>query len=212
MKSGINRFIPSVIYQPDPPIRKTLARLHDRAVVLDIGAGGRVIRDDILCVDFLPLENTSLVADIQQLGVKHASVDCVICTGVFEHIEDPHTALREIYRVLKPNGLLHLEVPFMQPFHADPKDYYRWTLDGIRLICTRGGFSEISAGSHLGPASAINAIVIAYWQSYFRNRYIRKGIDAVLSYLLFPFKYLDKFLCARDHNLSSGVFFVGRKA
>jgi len=180
-------------------------------MVLDVGAGGRIIREDIINIDLMPFDNTDLVTDIHQMVVKSERVDCIFCTGVFEHIAWPEKALSEFHRVLKPNGIVHLEVPFMQPFHADPVDYYRWTLDGFRLFCSRHGFEEVRSGSHLGPVSAMNAIVIAFWQSFFRNRYLRKVVDVVLSFLLFPFKYLDTFLCGRDHNLSSGVYFVGRK-
>ena len=211
LKSGINKIIPSVIYQPDPPLTRTLKLLSTNSVVLDVGAGGRVIRNGILCVDFRPLANTDLVSDIHRLAIKDNSIDCVFCTGVLEHIQYPATALKEFHRVLRGGGFVHIEVPFMQPFHADPGDYYRWTLDGIRLFCSKGGFRELESGSHLGPASALNAILIAYWQSYFKNRYLRKRIDIVLSWLLFPFKYLDIFLCGRDHSLSSGVFYVGQK-
>ncbi len=208
-RSGLNRFIPSVIYQPRPPINKTLALLAERAVVVDVGAGGRRVRYGVMCVDFRPIENTDLVSDIHNLAIKDNSIDCIICTGVFEHIQQPAVALNEFHRILKRGGLVHIEVPFMQPFHADPVDYYRWTLDGLRFLCRQGGFEELVSGSHLGPASAMNAIVIAYVQSYFRNRYTRKAIDLLLSYLLFPFKYLDVFLCGRDQILSSGVYFVG---
>jgi SAM-dependent methyltransferase len=211
LKSGINKFIPSVIYQPRPPIKETLKLLKPDSVVLDVGAGGRVIREGVVCIDFKPLRNTDIVADIHAMPVKNSSIDCVFCTGVFEHIKHPDVALKEFRRILRPGGIVHLEVPFMQPFHADPADYYRWTLDGLRLFCMEAGFREIASGSHLGPASAVNAIIIAYWQSYFRSRYIRKGIDVVLSYLLFPLKYLDVFLCNKNHNLSSGVYLVGRK-
>ena len=211
LKFGINTILPSVIYQPRPPIPETLKGLRDDSVVLDVGAGGRIIRKGIINIDLIPFENTDLVTDIHKMAVKDESVDCIFCTGVFEHIACPEKALEEFSRILKPGGIVHLEVPFMQPFHADPVDYYRWTLDGFKLFCSRQGFEELVSGSHLGPASAMNAIIIAFWQSWFTNRYLRKGVDVILSFLLFPFKYLDIFLCGRDHNLSSAVFFVGRK-
>ena len=212
LKSGINRILPSVIYQPRPPIPETLKLLKSDPVVLDVGAGGRIIREGIINIDLIPFANTDVVTDIHKMAVRDESVDCIFCTGVLEHIARPETALAEFHRALKPGGIVHLEVPFMQPFHADPVDYYRWTLDGFRLFCSRQAFEEIASGSHLGPASAMYAILIAFGQSFFKNRYLRKGVDAVLSFLLFPFKYLDVFLCGRDHNVSSGVYFVGRKS
>lgn len=37
--------------------------------------------------------------------------DIVTCTEVFEHIENPHPIVREIYRVLKPGGLAVISTP-----------------------------------------------------------------------------------------------------
>ena len=31
----------------------------------------------------------------------------------------------------------------MQPYHRDPEDYWRWTLDGLRLFAKKHGFEEI---------------------------------------------------------------------
>ena len=30
-------------------------------------------------------------------------------------------------RVLKPNGFIYIEVPFLQGFHADPNDFHSYT-------------------------------------------------------------------------------------
>ena len=99
----------------------------------------------------------------------------------------------------------------MQPYHPDPVDYWRWTLDGLRLSAQQHDFEEMRSGTHLGPASAMNALMIAYGQSWFRSRVLRKGIDVVLSFLLWPFKYLDALFPQRASDMPSGVFFVGRK-
>jgi len=211
IKSGINKFIPSVIIQPIPEIPKTLKMLSEEAVIVDIGAGGRRIADNVLCIDYIPVPGTDIVADIHQLSLRKNSIDCIICTGVLEHIEDPDIALKEFYRILKPGGIVHLEVPFIQPFHKDPQDYWRWTLDGLKLFAKRHNFNEIRSGAIIGPASAMNALVIAYFQSWFRNRYTRKGIDILLSFLLFPFKFLDHVLLKKNLDLLSAVYYIGRK-
>jgi SAM-dependent methyltransferase len=211
LKRGINQFIPSIIWQLHPPLKETLAKIPPEKIVLDIGAGGRQARPDILGVDFLPLPNTQIVADIHALPFAAESVSGIICTGTLEHVMDPHLALAEMYRVLKLGTLIHLEVPFMQPFHRDPEDYWRWTLDGLRLFAKNIGFEEIQSGSHLRSQSAMNALLIAYWQSWFKNQYIRKGIDFVLSWLLWPLKFLDNFMPSDTLDMPSAVYFVGRK-
>jgi SAM-dependent methyltransferase len=211
IKKGINRIIPSVIWQPHSQVLITLQQLSEDSLILDIGAGGRQISPNVIGVDFLPFENTKLISDIHNLAFANESVDAVFCTGTLEHINNPHQAMREIYRILKPNGIVHIEVPFIQPFHKDPEDYWRWTLDGLRLFAVQHNFEEIRSGSLIGPASAMNVLIIAYFQSWFCNRYIRKMIDFMLSYILFPFKFLDVVLLNRNIDLISAFFYVGIK-
>lgn len=214
LKHGINRLIPSVIWQPAPPLKETLAHVTPKTRIVDIGAGGRRLNEWCITVDRYQVANTDVQADIHNLPIKSAAVDCIVCTGTLEHIHEPERALVEFYRLLVDGGIVHIEVPFMQPFHADPHDYYRWTLYGLEIFCERNGFHKISSGVHLGPASAMNEIVIQSVQSFFSHRVMRKFIEIVLSFLLFPFKYLDYFLIKKKKSffLASGVYFIGRKS
>ncbi len=211
VKRGINRFIPSVIWQPDPQILVTLKEMPTDSIILDIGAGGRRISSHVLGVDFIRFPNTIVVANIHSLPFLDESVGGIFCTGTLEHVEDPSQAMQEIYRILEKGGILHLEVPFMQPYHPDPEDYWRWTLDGLRLFSQQHNFEQVRSGVHLGPTSAMNELIIAYFQSWFHNRYIRKGIEILLSCMLFPFKYIDAWLIGCNQDMPSGVFYVGRK-
>lgn len=51
------------------------------------------------------------IADINKLPFADASFDCVICSEVLEHIPDHQNAIRELDRILKPNGTLAVSVP-----------------------------------------------------------------------------------------------------
>lgn len=54
-----------------------------------------------------------LEADVTDVPLRPQSVDAVLSLGVVEHNEDgPLEALREAHRILKPNGLLVLVVPY----------------------------------------------------------------------------------------------------
>lgn len=50
-------------------------------------------------------------ADICKLPFKDQSFDVIFCNHVLEHIPDDTTALRELYRVLKPGGWGIFQVP-----------------------------------------------------------------------------------------------------
>ena len=46
--------------------------------------------------------------DALNLKFKENTFDIVICTHVYEHVEDPEKLFQEISRVLKPNGICYL--------------------------------------------------------------------------------------------------------
>ncbi len=46
--------------------------------------------------------------DALNLTFKANSFDIIICTHVYEHVENPYKLFKEIFRVLKPNGICYL--------------------------------------------------------------------------------------------------------
>ncbi len=68
-----------------------------------------------------------ILGDAQNIPVKSNTVDCVKCTELLEHVELPERVLDEISRVLKPDGILILSVPFNVGVHGDPYDFQRFT-------------------------------------------------------------------------------------
>lgn len=91
--------------------------------------------------------------DILQCPLPNNSIDAIILLNVLEHIEDDITALKQIYRILKPNGILILEVP-AGPHLYDAHDkicmhFRRYKLDKLCQLITQQGY-KISNHSHLG--------------------------------------------------------------
>ena len=213
IRQGSGRLIPTPTWQPFPPLPETIRRLPPGALIADVGAGGRLITRGTLAIDRWPVAGTRLCSDAHHLALRDASIDCVVSTGTFEHIAEPARALAEFQRVLKPGGLVHIETPFIFPFHPDPEDHTRWTLDGLRALCARAGFEEVDAGVHLGPASAVNVVLVAYVGAWFPGRRLRRLAELAASWVLLPHRYLDRFLVRRPsaRKLAAGVYFVGRK-
>lgn len=52
-----------------------------------------------------------VVGDIYKLPFKDKTFDAVVAFDIVEHLENPEKAIKEIYRVLKPGGVLHLFSP-----------------------------------------------------------------------------------------------------
>lgn len=73
--------------------------------------------------------------DMQRLPYENESFDCVISDQVIEHLENPEQALSETYRVLKKGGVAVHTTCFINYVHYGPKDYWRFSSEGLRYLC-----------------------------------------------------------------------------
>lgn len=69
-----------------------------------------------------------------RLSLDDASCDLVLSTQVLEHVADPSVYLQECRRILKPGGTLILTTHGLMFRHPVPRDLWRWTLDGLKLL------------------------------------------------------------------------------
>src|SRR5690606_22298176 len=122
-------------------------------VILNLGSGNFILGDNIINVDMFDYDNVDIIADIKLLPFKDNSIDAVITVAVLEHVQDITTVIKEIHRVLKPKGKVYNLIPFMQPFHASPHDYQRFTINGIKNI--HRDFEIIETGVAGGPTSSL---------------------------------------------------------
>jgi len=54
-----------------------------------------------------------IIQDITKLSFENNSFDKIICMEILEHIPNHGNALSELFRVLKPNGVLYLTFPWL---------------------------------------------------------------------------------------------------
>lgn len=120
---------------------------------LNLGSGSQRLGKKPLNLDLLAGEEVDVQGNLLHLPVKDMSVDTIVCTGVLEHVSDPYLAVQEIYRILKFGGRVFIETPLMQTVHASPKDFHRWTPDGLRQLM--GSFDILELRVVAGPASAL---------------------------------------------------------
>lgn len=211
-RRGLYKFLPTLTIQCNKQIKKTLELLPINAKICDIGAGGRKITKNTFTVDKIKTINTDLVCDVHEIDLPDESFDCIFCTGVLEHVDDPDKVTNEIWRLLKPSGIVHIEVPFIQGYHPDPYDYRRWTLEGIKLFCRKHKFQEIRSGVSTGPTSALNWVLNGWLISIFGKGLIGNIVDILSRFILFPFKNLDYFIPERkSFYVACAVYFVGKK-
>ena len=108
-----------------------------KGTVLDLGSAESpyaFLMGRRLSVDIRLFPDVKILADANRLPFKDSSFSSVLCTELLEHVLSPERVVSEIHRVLSPEGILVLTVPFLYPLHRDPKDYHRFTEDGIRVL------------------------------------------------------------------------------
>ena len=98
--------------------------------------------------------------DIQALEFEDDYFDGISCSAILEHVENPIKAISEMFRVLKKGGKIWVEIPFNQPYHPSPHDYWRVTPDGMRIWMHQ--FKELSTGAFFINKSLIYTGVYYY--------------------------------------------------
>lgn len=82
------------------------AAVRRGAVVVSLDIGERLVARTIARAG-----SRGLVADVCQLAVRDESFDVVVSSEMIEHTEAPERAVKELARVLRPDGLLVLTTP-----------------------------------------------------------------------------------------------------
>ncbi len=150
---------------------------------------------------------TQIVADGHQIPLRDQSVDGVLIQAVLEHVLEPAKVVAEIHRVLKPNGVVYAETPFLQQVHEGAYDFTRFTESGHRYLFRR--FAVIDSGAVQGPGTQARWTISHLGRSIFRSTLVEK----LLLLMFFWVAYLDYF-CGRRETVDGacGVFFLGKKS
>lgn len=73
---------------------------------------------------------------------KVRKFDLIMANQVWEHLDRPYAATKNVRRMLKSGGHFWLAVPFYIPFHAAPMDNSRWSARGLKNLLIECGFDE----------------------------------------------------------------------
>jgi SAM-dependent methyltransferase len=80
-------------------------------------------------------------APLHNIPLDDSFADVIICIEVLEHIPNPHEAVQELARLLKPGGSIYLSVPFSAREHQVPYDYFRYTSFGLEYLFKEAGLN-----------------------------------------------------------------------
>ncbi len=187
---------------------------HHSGLVLDFGAGHtpkELLRPQVMYLDAVQYQWTDLVCTRGRLPFRDHTFDAVVSQAVFEHLQDPHQTARELYRILKPGGLIHLDTAFMQPLHGDPWHFFNMTQHGLRQVMAP--FQEIRCGikSYQYPSASLLMQLEAI-TPFIRSRKWRKTITKWHKELQAGADEFDDSLGDFGRTtLAAGFYFEGRR-
>ncbi len=168
-----------------------LKRFGKDALMLNVGSGVHRPHPRIINIDIFAYERVDVVADAARLPFASHSADVVVCESLLEHVPDPRRIVEEMFRVLKPGGVLYIVVPFVYPFHACPNDFYRWSETGVKELLSHGEIENI--GTRAGPTSALTG-ALATWAAIafsFGSTSLYNVLSLFFAVLFAPLKILD---------------------
>lgn len=207
-------------------LKEALPKLKDN--LLDIGCGKMPYKSYIL-------EN-SMVSSYKGLDIESAleydstikpdftwdgkimpfennSFDCAFGTEVLEHCPEPEIVLKEVFRVLKPEGVFFFTVPFLWNLHEVPHDEYRYTPFSLARHLENSGFSKIEIEATGGWHAAM-AQMLGLWvrRSAITNTK-RKWLSMLLKPVIYSLIKMDKAgkVTFTEGQMITGLYGTARK-
>lgn len=128
---------------------------HAQGRLLDCGCGDvpyygfyRTRVTEATCVDWGASAHGRIHVDQevdlnQPLPFDAERFETVLLADVLEHIAEPAHLIREIARILSPDGKLIVLVPFLYRVHEAPHDYYRYTEFALERLCGQAGLEIV---------------------------------------------------------------------
>jgi SAM-dependent methyltransferase len=89
-----------------------------------------------IMTDFMAGPDVDVQADAHELSrvFGEGFADLIFAPSVFEHLEKPWIVAEEILKTLKPGGLFWVQTHHTYQLHGYPKDYFRYTADGLKVL------------------------------------------------------------------------------
>ncbi|MGF1545595.1 MAG: class I SAM-dependent methyltransferase [Parvularculaceae bacterium] len=161
----------------------------------------------VFSFDIYASDLVQFVGDAHHIPAADGAFDAVVVQAVLEHVLAPDRAASEIWRVLKDDGLVYAETPFMQQVHEGPYDFTRFTESGHRYLFR--WFERLGSGTTGGPGLQLMWSTDYFFRSVFRSRMAGK----IAKLAVFWTQYLDRLAPERYAvDGACGVFFYGRKS
>jgi 2-polyprenyl-3-methyl-5-hydroxy-6-metoxy-1,4-benzoquinol methylase len=118
------------------------------STVLDLGCADKYLAPAIKSIgsNYIGLDYFDVNFETDKLPIESNSVDIAVSLAVIEHISDPDNFLSEIFRCLRPGGLIYLSTPNFQldfrNFYNDPTHVRPYTPTSLEQLLTLNNFTS----------------------------------------------------------------------
>jgi len=122
----------------DAEITKAINAEKESNLKLELGCG-EYVAEGFIGVDMKKADHVGIVHDLNVFPwpFKDSTVSHIRAYHIFEHLKDIISVMNECYRILKPEGILELEVPTTDGHGAfsDPTHVSFWNQDTLNYFC-----------------------------------------------------------------------------
>jgi len=162
------------------------AKKYAKGKLLDIGCGRMPYRkaflpfvDSYTGVDHPEISSLyssdikpDVLADAKELPFPKNTFDIALMFQVLEHVDSPDKVIKEAGRILKPNGILIITVPFFYPLHDMPHDWGRYTSTALKSYVKEASLNIVKIKA--------NGSFFQFWLQSL-NTFLVKRINDMLS-------------------------------
>ncbi|KAB2946580.1 MAG: methyltransferase [Candidatus Methanoperedens nitroreducens] len=204
-------------------IKKNI-HFFDGGYLLDVGCGRKPYESLFNVTSYIGLDiaggghdDDAKSADVYYDGKVFPFIDSffdyVISNQVLEHVLDQEQLMKEIYRVLKPDGLLLITAPFVWDEHEAPYDYWRYTSFGLNYFFSKKGFGIIEQYKSGNYIETLVQMFSSYIYTIFltKNRYLNVLISIFLCSPILIFGLILSKVLPKNKNLYLDNVILARK-
>lgn len=218
-KIGVNETESANEWGEDSDISKLI---NESELVLNVGAGYRLCKDryyslkNVINTEIFNYPTTDIVCDGDNLPFKDNSFDAILSLAVLEHVKNPWVHAEEMIRVLKPGGIVYVDVPFLQPYHGYPHHYYNMTTAGLRnLFEKKIKVIKHSVENWSKPIFTLTWFLAKYCEfldEESQNSFKKLTVDEIIrNGTNIDLYYVDKMDKTKEEIIAAGTTLIGKK-
>ncbi len=167
---------------------------HIKGDIIDIGCGQKPYKHLFAHKKYIGIEveqeghdhaneDVDVFYDGKRIPFDDNTFDSAITSQVLEHVFEPDAFLKEIHRVLKPDGHLLLTVPFVWDEHEQPYDYARYSSFGLKYLLEKNDFQIVTHIKNLHDTRVIFQLINAYIYKITVGLRINKYASILVSFI-----------------------------